>query len=233
MGRTGPLYAGTTITLLCNVTIGMSVNNNETVSATWSAPCEGCHTFTDAIQESERSFVSSYIISPLADQDGDTYNCSAKIMSNATGVQSHPSSADVTISVAGKSYFQIVCRNFLIYISSELPLPMVSISNNTIGIAGDELVLTCFVTTVYHLATNAQLTVMWREGRGEMTEGEMAYLNETTTVRNLTFSPLSTSHGAEYICQAIIKIPDINVTKAGSDRKDLLVQSNDYCHVCY
>ena len=119
----------------------------------------------------------------------------------------------------------------MIYIPSELPLPMVSISNNTIGIAGDELVLTCFVTTVYHLSTNAQLTVMWRGGRGEMTEGEMTYLNEATSVCNLTFSPLSTSHGAEYICQAIIKIPDINVTKDGSNKKDLFVQSKGTCHV--
>ncbi|CAI8052140.1 hypothetical protein GBAR_LOCUS28541, partial [Geodia barretti] len=40
----------------------------------------------------------------------------------------------------------------------------------------------------------------------------------------LMFSPLSTSHGAEYSCQAVIDIRALNITKTGVDSADLIVQ---------
>ena len=41
----------------------------------------------------------------------------------------------------------------------------------------------------------------------------------------LTVSPLNTSHGAEYTCQAEISIPSISVTSSGSESRAVMVQS--------
>ena len=57
------------------------------------------------------------------------------------------------------------------------------------------------------------------------TESETTFLNGITAVRKLTFSPLNTSHGAQYDCQAVISISDIMVSSSDSDRRNLIVQS--------
>ena len=57
------------------------------------------------------------------------------------------------------------------------------------------------------------------------TESETTFLNGTTAVRKLTFSPLNTSHGAQYDCQVVINISDIMVSSTESDRRNLIVQS--------
>ena len=83
------------------------------------------------------------------------------------------------------------------------------------------------MTTVANLVANADLTVQWSGGG----VGSAGVIESATTVsgatstRTLTFSPLLTSHGAQYTCQATINIPSINVTKTGSDSTDVMVQS--------
>ena len=110
--------------------------------------------------------------------------------------------------------------------STELPSPTVYISEPTTGVAGDEFSLTCFVTTVPHLTSSAELSIVWSGGSVDRaTESETIFLNGTTAVRNLTFSPLNTTHGAQYDCQAMINVSDIMVSSTESDRRILLVQS--------
>ena len=92
---------------------------------------------------------------------------------------------------------------------------------------GDQLQLICTVTTEEHLTPSAQLTVQWTGGSvgaSGVTQSETATSGITST-RNLTFSSLNTSHGAQYSCEADIMISSINVIKSGSDSRDIMVQS--------
>ena len=117
--------------------------------------------------------------------------------------------------------------------SPGLPAPVVTITPGVAsGTAGEELVLTCTVTVVEHLTVTP--TVQWSRGSvgssTSVTESETTNSGVTNS-RTLTFSPLSTSHGAEYTCQTESSIPAINVTSSGSDSRAVMVQSQ-LLHLC-
>ena len=81
--------------------------------------------------------------------------------------------------------------------------------------------------TLANLVTSAELTVQWSGssvGSAGVTESATTVSGATST-RNLTFSPLLTSHGAQYTCQATINVPSINVTNTGSNSTDAVIQS--------
>ena len=228
LNRTGPLYAGTDLTISCTVTLDQSVNNNETVSIHWNVEMGDRYTLiNDVMNGSENSYSSSLIIGPLTDQDSNiTYICTGRITSSAVSVKTVSNSDDITLSVRGKLFFSLYVLIPFNAHHTELPSPAVYISEPTTGVAGDEFSLTCFVTTVPHLTSSAELSIMWSGGSVDRaTESEITFLNGTTGVRNLTFSSLNTSHGAQYDCQAVISISVIMVSSIESDRQDLVVQS--------
>ena len=99
------------------------------------------------------------------------------------------------------------------------------ISGLTRGVAGEQLQLTCTVTTIEHLAPSAAVTVEW-SGLTDtaVREGITSAMDTTTTMRTLTFEPLKTSHGAQYNCLASINIPPISVT-SNSNSTNVLVES--------
>ena len=109
----------------------------------------------------------------------------------------------------------------------DLPDPQVTISGVNSGTAGEELQLTCTMTVVDHLTSSTLITVQWSGG----SVGSVGITESATThsgvisTRTLTFTPLLTSHGAEYICQAEISIPSISVVKTGSNRIAVMVKS--------
>ena len=85
----------------------------------------------------------------------------------------------------------------------------------------------CTVTTLANLVANADLTVQW-SGGGVGSAGvivSVTTVSGVTSTRTLTFSPLLTSHVAQYTCQATINIPSISVTKTGSNSTGVMVQS--------
>ena len=91
------------------------------------------------------------------------------------------------------------------------------------GTAGNDLILTCTVKVKKFLIVKP--TVQWSGGSGN---GVM--LGDTThsgvmSMRTLTFSPLHTSHGSLYTCQAVINIPSIDLRKTTSEERNVLVQS--------
>ena len=109
---------------------------------------------------------------------------------------------------------------------SDLPAPRVTISGVTDKIAGRTLTLTCTVTVVDYLTVIP--TVWWIGGSLGLEDGVQDSDTGHTGVdsrRQLIFSPLHTSHGAEYRCQAVVNIPSINVTKNNNDSKTVTVQS--------
>ena len=113
---------------------------------------------------------------------------------------------------------------FLYFFSpSDLPIPTVSITNITIGITGESLTWICNVTVVEYLTVEP--TVQW--SGGSVGSGNSVMVGDTThsgvmSMRALTFSPLRTSHGARYYCEAIINVPMIMLRKTG--RKEYILQ---------
>ena len=92
------------------------------------------------------------------------------------------------------------------------------------GTAGDELQLTCNVTTVDNLVESALVTVQW--SGGSVGSDEVTEDNTTNSgVGTLTFNPLLTSHGAQYTCQAMINISSINVMVTSSGSIAIMVKS--------
>ena len=62
-------------------------------------------------------------------------------------------------------------------------------------------------------------------GDSAVTESETAIISEIESERNLTFSPLRTSHGGQYRCTAVITIPSDSTTLGYHSNKFLIVQS--------
>ena len=101
-----------------------------------------------------------------------------------------------------------------------------TISGVSDGLAGDDLSLTCTVTVVEYLTVVP--TVQWSGGsvglEDGVTESDTSHDGVNST-RTLTFSPLRTSHGAEYTCQTEISISSNSVMKIDSGRENVIVQS--------
>ena len=74
---TTPLYAGSSLTLTCTVTLDPNVDNNENITASWSGPSDitGERFLVTAASGSCSTYTSNLTISSLADQDGGTYTC--------------------------------------------------------------------------------------------------------------------------------------------------------------
>ena len=103
VSRTAPLYAGTSLTLTCTVTLDPNVDNGESVMTEWSGPRDisGERYSKTAASGSGSTYTGSLTISPLADQDDGTYTCTGTV-TGGTNVQQATASGDVTITVMGK-----------------------------------------------------------------------------------------------------------------------------------
>ena len=90
LSQKGPLYAGTSLTITCTITLDSSVNNNELVSTDWTGldhlPLDRVST-TPVIRVINGSYTSTLTISPLADQDDGTFTCTGTV-SGGTHIQS-------------------------------------------------------------------------------------------------------------------------------------------------
>ena len=109
LNRTGPLYAGTDLTISCTVTLDQSVNNSETVSIHWNVEMGDHYTLiNDVMNVSENIYSSSLTISPLTDQDSDTtYTCTGTITSRDSNVLATSDSASMTLFVGGKCFLSV------------------------------------------------------------------------------------------------------------------------------
>ena len=104
LSHTPPLYAGTSLTLTCTVTLDPNVNNNERVVTEWKGPRQIAgdrYSVTPTMRESASSYNGSLVISPLTDQDDGMYTCTVRV-SGGANVQSVTAHDAVTITVTGK-----------------------------------------------------------------------------------------------------------------------------------
>ena len=100
VSHTAPLYAGTSLTLTCTVTLDPNVDNGENITTEWSDISRGRYSVT-AASGSGSTYTGSLTISPLADQDDGTYTCTGTVTGGTNVLQATASDA-VTITVMGK-----------------------------------------------------------------------------------------------------------------------------------
>ena len=100
LSHTAPLYAGTSLTLTCTVTLDPNVDNDEMVMFEWSGlqdiP-EEQYSVTGT-SGSGGTYTDSLNISPLADQNDGTYTCTVTI-SGGSNVQQATATNNITITV--------------------------------------------------------------------------------------------------------------------------------------
>ena len=101
--RNTALYAGTGLTLTCTVTLDSNVDSGESIVTSWSGlqdiP-EHRYSVTGA-SGSGGSYTGSLTISPLADQDDDTYTCTVTVTGGSNVLQV-TASGDIIITVRGE-----------------------------------------------------------------------------------------------------------------------------------
>ena len=100
-----------------------------------------------------------------------------------------------------------------------------AITGSTAGVAGGSLLLRRSVSVVEYLV--AEPTLQWSGcsvGSGDVTESDTA-TSGVRSERNVTFSPLHTSHGAQYTCQAEVNISSLSMVWNESRSRNVIVQS--------
>ena len=114
----------------------------------------------------------------------------------------------------------------LLFLPPDLPDQVVEISPDpATATAGGDLVLTCTVTVEEHLVV--QPAVEWSGGSvgSESVSVGDIMRDGATSIHQITFSPLRTFHGEQYVCQADIDIPSIGLMRTASSSRDVTVQS--------
>ena len=105
LNHNGPFFAGTVLTISCIVKLDPGVNNDELVTVDWNylhnTSTEGRFSVTSVTRISNSSYLSTLIISPLADQDDGTCTCIGTII-GGTYLQLSSNSSSVTINVMSK-----------------------------------------------------------------------------------------------------------------------------------
>ncbi len=111
----GPLYAGTSLTLTCVITLNEAVNSRVDVNVTWSGPggmllVNGNRVTVSDTMGSETSYQSNLTISPLATVDGGSYTCEVTVAPADTSTFitiSQPASNSGTVNVSGRILFSL------------------------------------------------------------------------------------------------------------------------------
>ena len=105
LSHTPPLYAGTSLTLTCTVTLDPNVNNNERVVTEWKGPRQIAgdrYSVTPAMRVPDSSYSGSLVISPLTDQDDGMYTCTVTV-SGGANVRVVTATANINITVISKT----------------------------------------------------------------------------------------------------------------------------------
>ena len=112
-----------------------------------------------------------------------------------------------------------------------------TISGPSIGMAGEDLVLTRGVRVVEHLIAqdNSTVHIEWSGGSLGRGNGVMERILHSGTFisSTLLFNPLLPSNGARYTCQAEINISSANLLKMTSDTRNVVVQSKLSKYIYY
>ena len=102
--RSGPLYAGTGLSITCTATLDSSVNSDENLSISWSGQeriPSTIYSISSTTNHPVGGYISVLTISPLAVQDNGTFTCTVTV----TGLdlsQSAISTNSTNVNVTGE-----------------------------------------------------------------------------------------------------------------------------------
>ena len=106
----GVLYAGTGLTLTCTVTVDPTVDSNEDIMLVWNGPRDipgERYLILMAANESNDSYTSNLIISPLAEEhDEGDYTCTVTI-SGGNYVLESIASDNISINALGNVAYTV------------------------------------------------------------------------------------------------------------------------------
>ena len=92
-------------------------------------------------------------------------------------------------------------------------------------IAGENYTLSCTVTVMEGLTEDTIISTSWTNSRGDLISSDIEQVSEVNTTSTLEFSPLQTSHGGSYTCNASIDISAISSLRRNSGSFDIIIQS--------
>ena len=112
----------------------------------------------------------------------------------------------------------------LLFLPPALPA-LVILPSPASATAGEVVELSCSVPVVEHLVQSP--TLDWSGGSVGLPGVAVTDLTTLggTIWRNISFSPLKTSHGGQYVCQANLSIPTIGLEQIWTNSTNLSVQS--------
>ena len=228
--HSGSVYSGTELILSADISYSelqqRAVDMDISLDVWWTRDSDV--TTISATGDSNDNYTASLTYSPIATSDSGQISVTVIVRPSHDSlyVQSVTASDNTRLDVEGMGYHYTVTMVATPSLSPpDLPDPVVTISGHTTGTAGGDVHLTCSVRVVEYLT--AQPTLQWSGGSVDsenMTESDTIH-SGVMSMKTLTFSPLLTSHGAKYTCQADINIPSISLMKTASDSRDVMVES--------
>ena len=176
------------------------------VNSTWTAP--GGATLSGSNSSwTGSSYQSTLMLTSLGTGDAGNYICSAIAL--PTNNQFLLQTSAVATSIIGTLLYLATTQLLLYkYICDSVSVHTVNITTSGSPMAGQMYTLICNGT----LVGNTSLTpvVTWWNSTGVVTSGN----GITVSNGNLTFNPLRTSHGGEYVCQSTLSSPFSSITTA-------------------
>ena len=203
----GVSYYGSQTNISCVLAISPAVNSPVMINL-WLIGPQGQIKFDARNMITEPQVLTDYRttlqISSLNTNDGGLYQCVGNIFSNSSNiVASINASANITLSVQGENTNET--RPLMLtpsLPSPALPPPVVTTSSYGSTIAGSVYSLVCMVKVVDGLVVVPD--VVWMKDGRVLVNRTNTTLTRTVSggnsTLNLTFNPLLTSHGGQYIC---------------------------------
>ena len=216
---TGPLLAGTSLTISCTVTLAVPVDSNDTVSIHWTGtdtiPPER-YILNPAMRVSDNRYVGSLTISPLADQDDGTFTCTGTTSGGDVG----SSTDSIAIDVRGKWCLTVILMyNFISLHLLALPAVAISPNSGMAAKAGQPYSLLCSVAEIPDLLLESSL--QWTRVGG----GGRVLNTSSGSGLQLHFNPLLTSDGGQYTCHVTVNVPSARESVTITASRELTVTS--------
>ena len=232
------VYTGTSISMSCAFTVPSVVDSPVMLNTLWIGPQGPIYRTMPIITQSMMVYNATLQINPSNTSDTGIYWCVGNISSNSSYiVTSSNASANTSLTVQGENrkYNSTHVNHSLS--SPALPPPVVTTSSYGSTIAGSVYSLVCMVKVVDGLVVVPD--VVWMKDGGVLVNGTNTTLTRTVSggnnTLNLTFNPLLTSHGGQYICVAAISVPQLSLSVTNSSAVTVSAQSefNNVTFKCY
>lgn len=225
------LYTGSSVSLICAFELDSRIDTGVKVRGIWRRGSEVLNNInriniTELTLIEPSHFQTILNISPLSDVlDGGQYSCQTEFTSDSFVLFTN-GFHQIMLTTEGIMITKMSNNNFSLRISflAELPPPTITITSQKDSVVGENYTLTCTVSTLEDIAENSILSGTWTDVNGHSLQQDLIIVNETTSFFMLHFTPIDTSDGGQYICNASITVPKLSIVTAFSKFYDIIIQ---------